>query len=72
MLIDNNLLKSKSITINVVRKFVYIRSCDVIVDIEIKITCTIDYKRVYVCKVVDILSRLKIAIFVYYITIFID
>lgn len=70
ILIDNNLLDLKRITINIAKKSTYIESCNTTIEIEIKITRIVVYKYIYTRKVVDILSRLKITILVYYIVIF--
>lgn len=69
ILIDNDLLDSKRITIDVTKKFAYIESCDVIVDIEIKTIRIVVHERVHARKVVDVSSRSKMIILVHHTTI---
>jgi len=66
MLIENNVIDFEKIVINIVSKFVYIKSCIVIVNLKVKTICTIVYKRVYVKKVVNVSSKLEITISMHY------
>ncbi len=66
MLIKNNFIDFKKIVINIVSKFVYIKSCVVIVDLEVKTTCIVVYKQVYVKKVVNVSLELEITISMHY------
>ena len=67
--IENNLIDSKKIAINIVNKFSYIDGCNIIVNLEVKTTFTIIYKQVYIKKIVNISSRFEITISIYYISI---
>jgi len=69
ILIKNNFINFKRIVINIVSKFVYIESCIVIVDLEVKTTCTIVYKQIYIKKAINVLFKLEITISIYYIFI---
>lgn len=62
----------KRIAINIAKKFAYIKNCNITINVEVKITCIVVYKRVYVRKVVDILLQLKITISIYYTIILSD
>lgn len=44
MLISNNVFDSKRIAIDIAKKFVYIGSCNIIVNVEVKTTCIVVYK----------------------------
>ncbi len=69
ILIKNNFIDFEKIVINIISKFVYIKSCVVIVNLKIKTTCTIVYKQVYVKKAINVSSKLKITILIHYIFI---
>ncbi len=56
ILIKNNLIDSKEITIDINNKLVFINSCDVIVLVEVKTSCVVIYTLVYVKKTITISS----------------
>ncbi len=66
ILIRNNFIDFKKIVINIVSKFAYIESYVVIVDLNVKTTCTIVYKQIYIKKTINVSFKLKITISIYY------
>jgi len=69
ILIKNNFINFKKIVIKIVSKFVYIKSCIIIVKLKVKTTRTIVYKQVYIKKAINIFSKSEITISIYYIFI---
>jgi hypothetical protein len=70
MLIKNNLIDFKKIVIDIVSKFAHIENCVVIVNLKVKTTRTIVYKRVYVKKAINVSSKSKMTISMHYTFIF--
>lgn len=69
MSIDNNLLSLKRFAIDVAKRFAYIESCDVTIDVDVKTTRIVVHERVHARKVVDVSSRSKMTISIHHIAI---
>lgn len=69
MLIENNLIDSKKIIIDIVNKFAYIESYNVIVNLKIKTNRTIIYKQVHIKKTINVVFEFEITISIYYTSI---
>ena len=69
MLIENDLMKSKKIDINVTKRIVHIDSCDVIVALNVKISRTIVHTSIHARKTIIVFSHIEIVLSIHFTTI---
>ena len=72
MLLETNLIKSKKIDINMSKKTIYIKSCNVIAFLKIKISRNIVQTSIYIKKTIVVFSYFEIVLSMHYITISIN
>ena len=72
MLIKNNFIDSKQIIIDVIKNIIYIESCNVIVNINIKIIKIVIRERMQFRKISDVLFQSEITISVHHTIILVN
>ena len=70
MLIENDLMKSKKIDINVTKETAHIDSCDVIVALNVKTFRTIVHTSIHARKTIIVFSHIEIVLSIHFTTIF--
>ena len=69
MFIENDLMKSKKIDINVTKRIAHIDNCDVIVALNVKISRTIVHTSIHARKTIIVSSHIEIVLSIHFITI---
>ena len=72
ILFKTNFIELKKIDINMLKRTIYIKSCDVITSLKIRISCNIVQILVYTRKIIVVLSYFEVVFLVYYITILVN
>ena len=66
MLLNNNVINSKNICINLIKKQTFIISIDVTISLKVKLLKVFMQRLIYICKIIVISLYSKITVFIYY------
>ena len=66
MLIENNLIESKKVNINITIKSTHIKNCDIIIVLNVKISRIVVQTLIYVRKIILIFLYIEIILLIYF------